>query len=143
VIGLSRAEPTSGTVHTKKCTTPTPLLNSTTERRPSDGPPKGGRSLTGIAQTAIRADVERATSTSVHATANVTKSQTSTHCSLMRSPVWLRLEGDSDDPATWHPVKVISAQGSVACPRSRHLTWRCECDAVSYGPALGDGCSLL
>jgi hypothetical protein len=47
----------------------------------------------------------------VQATANVTKSQTSTHCSLMDSPVWLRLEGDSDDPATWHPVKVVSAQG--------------------------------
>jgi hypothetical protein len=23
----------------------------------------------------------------------------------------LRLEGDSDDPATWHPVKAISAHG--------------------------------
>jgi len=33
--------------------------------------------------------------------------------------------------------------GSIACSCGRHLTWRCECDAVTYGPALGDGCSLL
>jgi hypothetical protein len=31
--------------------------------------------------------------------------------SLQGRPMWLRLEGDSDDPATWHPVEVISAQG--------------------------------
>jgi hypothetical protein len=34
-----------------------------------------------------------------------------THHSLKGAPMWLRLEGDSDDPATWHPVKVISDQG--------------------------------
>jgi hypothetical protein len=55
----------------KECTTPTPLLNSPKERRPSDGPPLGAGSLTGIAQTAIPADVERATSASVHATTKV------------------------------------------------------------------------
>jgi hypothetical protein len=26
--------------------------------------------------------------------------------------MWLRLEGDSDDPGTWHPVKFISAEGT-------------------------------
>ncbi len=31
--------------------------------------------------------------------------------SLQGAPMWLRLEGDSDDPATWHPVKVISDHG--------------------------------
>ncbi len=25
--------------------------------------------------------------------------------------MWLRLEGDSDDPATWHHVETISRQG--------------------------------
>jgi hypothetical protein len=25
----------------------------------------------------------------------------------------------------------------------RHMTWRCECGAVTYGPALADGCSVL
>jgi hypothetical protein len=34
-----------------------------------------------------------------------------THRSVMGVPLVLRLDGDSDDPATWHPVKVISAQG--------------------------------
>ena len=33
--------------------------------------------------------------------------------------------------------------GSIACSCGRHLTWRCECGAVTYGPALGEGCSLL
>ena len=33
--------------------------------------------------------------------------------------------------------------GSIACSCGRHLTWRCECGAVTYGPALGAGCSLL
>jgi hypothetical protein len=33
--------------------------------------------------------------------------------------------------------------GCVACSRGRHLTWRCECGAVSYGLALAEGCSLL
>jgi hypothetical protein len=27
--------------------------------------------------------------------------------------------------------------------RRRHLTWRCECGAVTYGPALAEGCGLL
>jgi hypothetical protein len=30
--------------------------------------------------------------------------------------------------------------GSIACSCGRHLTWRCECGAVTYGPALGEGC---
>jgi hypothetical protein len=29
----------------------------------------------------------------------------------LKDPIWLRLEGDSDDPATWHPVKVVNDQG--------------------------------
>jgi hypothetical protein len=33
--------------------------------------------------------------------------------------------------------------GTIACSCGRHLTWRCECGAVTYGPALGEGCSLL
>jgi hypothetical protein len=33
--------------------------------------------------------------------------------------------------------------GSIACSCGRHLTWRCECGAVTYGPALTSGCSLL
>jgi hypothetical protein len=33
--------------------------------------------------------------------------------------------------------------GSIACSCGRHLTRRCECGAVTYGPGLGDGCSLL
>jgi hypothetical protein len=40
--------------------------------------------------------------------------------------------------------------GSIACSCGRHLTWRCECGAVTYGPghdtaevlafAFGQGC---
>jgi hypothetical protein len=33
--------------------------------------------------------------------------------------------------------------GSIACSCGRHTTWRCECGAVTYGPALAEGCSLL
>jgi hypothetical protein len=33
--------------------------------------------------------------------------------------------------------------GTIACSCGRHLTWRCECGAVTYGPALAEGCSLL
>ena len=33
--------------------------------------------------------------------------------------------------------------GSIACSCGHHLTWRCECSAVTYGLALADGCSLL
>src|SRR3984957_1274116 len=33
--------------------------------------------------------------------------------------------------------------GSVACSGGRHLTWRCEWGALTYGPALAEGCSLL
>jgi hypothetical protein len=33
--------------------------------------------------------------------------------------------------------------GSIACSCGRHLTWRRERGAVTYGPALGAGCSLL
>jgi len=31
----------------------------------------------------------------------------------------------------------------IACSCGLHLTWRCECGAVTYGPALADECSLL
>jgi hypothetical protein len=30
-----------------------------------------------------------------------------THHSLQGFPMWLRLEGDSDDVSTWHPVKRV------------------------------------
>lgn len=30
------------------------------------------------------------------------------HRSLVGSPMWLRLNGDSDDPNTWHPIKTIT-----------------------------------
>jgi len=33
--------------------------------------------------------------------------------------------------------------GSIACSCGRHLTWGCECGAVTYGPVLPEGCSLL
>ena len=35
--------------------------------------------------------------------------------------------------------------GHVAClPCSGHTTWTCqECGATTYGPAVGDGCSML
>jgi hypothetical protein len=33
--------------------------------------------------------------------------------------------------------------GSIACSCARHLTWRCECGAVTYGPALAERCRLL
>jgi hypothetical protein len=33
--------------------------------------------------------------------------------------------------------------GTIACSCGRHLTWRCECGAVTYGPALTEQCSLL
>jgi hypothetical protein len=33
--------------------------------------------------------------------------------------------------------------GSIAYSCRRHLTWRCECAAVTYGPALADAaCSM-
>ncbi len=33
--------------------------------------------------------------------------------------------------------------GSVACSCGRHISWRCECGAMTYGPDLGDECTLL
>jgi hypothetical protein len=33
--------------------------------------------------------------------------------------------------------------GTSACACGRHLTWRRECGAVTYGPALGEGCRVL
>ena len=33
--------------------------------------------------------------------------------------------------------------GTIPCSCGRHLTWRCECGAVTYGPALSESCSLL
>ncbi|MDT5120486.1 MAG: hypothetical protein QOE30_6225 [Mycobacterium sp.] len=33
--------------------------------------------------------------------------------------------------------------GSIACSCGRHITWRCECGAVAYGPARSAKCSLL
>jgi hypothetical protein len=43
-----------------------------------------------------------------------------------------------------HPLRPgHTIVGTIACSCGRHLTWRCECSAVTYGPALGEGCSLL
>jgi hypothetical protein len=39
------------------------------------------------------------------------------------------------------PGRILVA--SIACSCGRHLTWRCECNAVTYGLALAEGCSLL
>jgi hypothetical protein len=33
--------------------------------------------------------------------------------------------------------------GTMACFCGRHITWRCDCGAITYGPPLGEGCSLL
>jgi hypothetical protein len=33
--------------------------------------------------------------------------------------------------------------GNIASSCDRYLTWRCECGAVTYGPALAAGRSLL
>ena len=32
---------------------------------------------------------------------------------------------------------------AIACSCGEHLTWECECSAITYGPALAEGCSLL
>ena len=32
--------------------------------------------------------------------------------------------------------------GSIACSCGGHITWSCHCGATTYGPLLGDGCSL-
>jgi hypothetical protein len=33
--------------------------------------------------------------------------------------------------------------GTIACSCGRHITWRCECGAITYGPPLTERCSLL
>jgi hypothetical protein len=38
--------------------------------------------------------------------------QNLTDRTLQGVPMWLRLEADSDDPGTWHPVKFISPEGT-------------------------------
>ena len=30
---------------------------------------------------------------------------------VLKEPIWLRLEGDSDEPGTWHPVEVVNFEG--------------------------------
>ena len=32
---------------------------------------------------------------------------------------------------------------NIPCSCGEHITWECECSAVTYGPALAEGCSLL
>jgi hypothetical protein len=32
---------------------------------------------------------------------------------------------------------------TIPCSCGEHITWECECSAVTYGPALSEGCSLL
>jgi hypothetical protein len=34
-----------------------------------------------------------------------------THYSLKGWSMWLRLDGDSDDRSTWHPIKAVSVHG--------------------------------
>jgi hypothetical protein len=31
---------------------------------------------------------------------------------------------------------------NIPCSCGDHITWECECSAVTYGPALTEGCSL-
>ena len=33
--------------------------------------------------------------------------------------------------------------GSAACSCGHHQTWRCHCGAVTYGPELGEKCTLV
>ena len=32
---------------------------------------------------------------------------------------------------------------TIPCSCGEHITWECECSAITYGPALAEGCSLL
>jgi hypothetical protein len=32
---------------------------------------------------------------------------------------------------------------NIPCSCGEHITWECECSAITYGPALAEGCSLL
>jgi hypothetical protein len=32
---------------------------------------------------------------------------------------------------------------TIPCSCGAHIAWECECSAVTYGPALAEGCSLL
>lgn len=32
---------------------------------------------------------------------------------------------------------------TTPCSCGDHITWECECSAITYGPALATGCSLL
>lgn len=31
---------------------------------------------------------------------------------------------------------------TIPCSCGEHITWECECSAITYGPALAAGCSL-
>jgi hypothetical protein len=31
---------------------------------------------------------------------------------------------------------------TIPCSCGEHITWECECSAITYGPALAVGCSL-
>ena len=31
---------------------------------------------------------------------------------------------------------------TIPCSCGEHITWECECNAITYGPALAVGCSL-
>jgi hypothetical protein len=43
-----------------------------------------------------------------------------------------------------HPLRVDrTIVRAIPCACGRHTFWRCHCGAVTYGPPLGDGCSLL
>jgi hypothetical protein len=64
--------------------------------------------------------------------------------SCKRCPRW-RLTRDAKRLAVELAVYALGRilVGSLACSCGRHLTWRYECGAVTYGPALANGCSLL
>lgn len=40
------------------------------------------------------------------------------------------------------PGQITVGHQPCSC-RGGHTTWRCECDAVTYGPPIGDGCRVL
>jgi hypothetical protein len=55
-------------------------------------------------------------------------------------PVAVNLGGAKGVSARWK-LKLVG--GSHLCSCGWHTVWRCHCGAVTHGPPLGDGRSLL
>lgn len=50
----------------------------------------------------------------------------------------------TSDAHAWPPLQPgRMLVDRIACLCGRHLTWCCECGAVTYGPTFAYGCSLL